>query len=136
MRSPARDTPECRKILKILLDNGHPIESLSEVYEIVYKIGSLDSERSPSGAINGQPYDPNNPAHVEFSNTYRKRETDLARIRLDQMKYSTEEIDSILAVNPKISYGHVGAEISLQGVRTDYTDEDLLKYISEHPASP
>ena len=137
MKSPARDTPECRKILKILLDNGRSIESLPEVYDMAFQVGKVDPDRvGPSATVNGKPYDASNPAHVKFSAAIRDRDASLARVRLEQAGYSSKEIDGVLAVNPKVAYGNVGVDINLDGARTDCTDEDLLKYLAEHPVSP
>lgn len=136
LQSPARNTPECRKILDILLSHGYSIEQLRPVYDLAYHIGTFDPEYvAPSVRINGASFDANNLNHLAASQMFKENAIRSSRSSLERFGFASDVVNDILAVQPRVFYGNVGVEIDL-GSPESFTDDDLMRYLSNNTASP
>lgn len=133
MYSPARDTPECRKILEILLANGHTIDDLDQVYNMLDMTARGDPDRVPSsGRVNGKPYDPNAPTHQRFSKNFRESQEFMTRSYFERGGCPTDIIDSLIAIRPRVFWGNGGPP---SNAPQNLTDEDLKKFLAENPVT-
>jgi hypothetical protein len=134
-RSPARDTPECRRILAILTANGYNIDRLQVCYNAAYELSVVDpSLPHPTAKVNGEPFDPNNASHVEALK--RIRESERVRITIGMVRSGMPDqvISQILDVPIKVFWGNgLDPAINDSGLPPrENTDEELDKYLSEH----
>lgn len=136
MNSPARDTKEFRQIFDILNKKGYTAELMEPVYNIAYKLGALDADRAEktNGKVNGEPYDPSNPKHVEMTKRYIESQSALSKLQLNKVGIDEGTIDELLTVTPKVFFGNVGIDININN-SPSYTGDDVKKYFSEHPVT-
>jgi hypothetical protein len=132
--SPARDTQECREMLRLLTEHGYGIDQLELVYQAAWSLRMKDLARSKTEffSADGKKLDASVPEiQAAVAQMLLRAKDEQAKLLKQQGIDNPELLAALLGIRPKVLWEHqaVDGEISEANL---LHDQQLTDYLNTH----